>query len=80
MHNAIMPNVTIRDVPEPVHRELLRRAAGAGQSLQQYLVAELGRLAASPTLDDVLRRIETREGGSVGFATAVADLEAERRS
>ena len=80
MHTACMPNVTIRDVPEPVHRELSRRATAAGQSLQQYLVAELARLAATPTLDEVLGRIEARAGGRVGFATAVADLEDERSS
>ena len=73
-----MPNVLIRDLPEETHRELQRRAAERGQSLQQYLAADLARLAASPTLDDVLRRIGTRDGGRVGLAQAVADLADER--
>lgn len=73
-----MTNVLVRDLPEPTHQELLRRAAERGQSLQQYLAAELTRLAASPTLNDVLRGIESRRGGRVGFAQAAADLAGER--
>lgn len=73
-----MTNVLVRDLTEETHRELLRRAEERGQSLQQYLVAELTRLAVSPTLDDVLRRIDTRSGGVVGLAQAVADLADER--
>ena len=38
---------------------LVRRAQAAGQSLQQYLAAELARLAATPTFDEVLARIDT---------------------
>lgn len=75
-----MTSVLIRDLSEPTHRELLRRAEQRGQSLQQYLAAELTRLAASPTLDDVLRRIERRRGGRVGLAEAAADLADERSS
>lgn len=73
-----MPNVLIRDLPEDTHRELVRRAQERGQSLQQYLAAELTRLASSPTLADVLSRIEGRRGGRVGFTDAVADLADER--
>lgn len=75
-----MTNVLVRDLPEQTHRELLRRADERGQSLQQYLAAELTRLAASPTLEDVLRRIDARHGGRVGFAEAAADLAEERSS
>ena len=73
-----MPNVLVRNLTEETHRELLRRAEVRGQSLQQYLAAELTRLAGSPTLDDVLRRIDTRRGGRVGLAQAAADLAEER--
>jgi len=73
-------NVLVRDLTEETHRELVRRAEERGQSLQQYLAAELTRLAVSPTLDDVLRRIDARRGGRVGFAQAAADLAAERSS
>lgn len=73
-----MPNVLVRDLTEETHRQLVRQAEERGQSLQQYLAAELTRLAASPTLDDVLRRIDTRRGGRVGLAQAAADLTHER--
>ena len=73
-----MPNVLVRDLSEQTHRELVRRAQERGQSLQQYLAAELTRLAGLPTLEDVLRRIETRRGGRVGLDQAAADLAEER--
>ena len=44
-----MTNVLVRDLTEKTHRELLRRAEERGQSLQQYLAAELTRLAVWPT-------------------------------
>lgn len=71
-------NVLVRDLPLDVHAALQERAAAAGQSLQQYLVAELTALATTPTMADVLERISRRRGGRVGFATAVGDLHAER--
>jgi plasmid stability protein len=73
-----MPNVLIRDVPDDVHARLQGRAEKHGQSLQQYLVGELRRLAERPTMDEVLARIATRRGGSVGLEQAVHDLAADR--
>jgi plasmid stability protein len=73
-----MPNVLVRDVPDDVHMSLQRRADAAGQSLQQYLAGELARLALTPTMDEVLARVARRRGGSVGFDTAVNDLDRER--
>jgi plasmid stability protein len=75
-----MTNVLVRNLAEETHRELLRRALERGQSLQQYLATELTRLAVSPTLEDVLRRIDTRRGGRVGLDQAAADLADERSS
>lgn len=73
-----MSNVLIRDLSVETHQALLRRAGDRGQSLQQYLATELTRLAATPTLDDVLRRIATRSGGRVGLEEAASDLAEER--
>ena len=70
-----MPNVLVRDLPEDVHTSLQRRAEAAGQSLQQYLATELTRLATTPTMQDVLRRIARHRGGKVGLRTSVADLD-----
>ena len=46
--------VQIRNVPEALHRKLKVRAAGSGQTLSDYLLAELERLAARPTRDEML--------------------------
>ena len=73
-----MPNVLVRDVPDEVHSQLQHRADARGQSLQQYLAAELRRLAERPTMDEVLARVARRRGGRVGLDQAVQDLSAER--
>ena len=73
-----MPNVQVRDVPDDVHEQLIRRAELAGQSLQQYLSAQLAAIAATPTLDDVLDRIEKRNKGRLSMRDAVTALESER--
>ena len=70
-----MPNVLVRDLPDDVHAGLQRRAEAAGQSLQQFLAAELTRLATTPSMQDVLSRIGRRRGGKIGLDTAVADLD-----
>ncbi len=73
-----MPNILVRDLPADVHAKLQQRADQRGQSLQQYLAAELRRLAERPTLDEVLTRIAGRTGGHVGLQQAVTDLGDER--
>jgi antitoxin FitA len=73
-----MPNVLVRDIPEEIHAALQRRAERHGQSLQQYLAAELRRLAERPSIDEVLDRIDRRSGGEVGFGQAVEDLAEDR--
>ena len=52
--------VQIRNVPDALHRKLKVRAAGAGQTLSDYLLAELERVAARPTRDEMLSRIHSR--------------------
>ena len=52
MQNAIMPNVTIRAMNPETHAVLTRRAAAAGQSLQQYLSAQLEAMASRPTIEE----------------------------
>ncbi|MGH9184437.1 MAG: FitA-like ribbon-helix-helix domain-containing protein [Acidimicrobiales bacterium] len=64
-----MPNVLIRDLSPDVHATLTRRAEAAGQSLQQYLVAELTQLAETPTIEDVVAAIRRQSGGARGVDT-----------
>jgi hypothetical protein len=73
-----MPNVLVRDLPKDVHAALQRQAERRHQSLQQYLVAELRRLAERQSISDVLDRVESRRGGRVGLRQAVEDLGEER--
>jgi antitoxin FitA len=52
--------IQIRNVPEALHRKLKSRAALAGLSLSDYLLAELRRLAEKPTLAELRERLEKR--------------------
>lgn len=73
-----MPNVLVRDVPADVHAALQRKAEHAHQSLQQYLAVELRRLAERRSVGEVLDEVDLQQGGHVGFAAAVTDLEQGR--
>ena len=53
--------ITIRDVPDAVHAELATRAARARQSMQEFLLGELERLASRPTIEDWLQRVQARK-------------------
>lgn len=72
LHTASMTNVLIRDVPDDVHGELLRRAEAAGQSLQQYLRGELARLVARPTMTEILDRLDAEASAMIGFDNTLA--------
>ena len=73
-----MPSVQIKNVPPAVHRTLRTRAAQAGQSLQEYLLARLVEDASRPTLDEALRRAADRSGGRVTIDEAAGALRADR--
>ena len=61
MHVTDMPSmIQIRHVPDPLHRELKSRAAQAGMSLSDYLLAELRRMAEVPTREEIRARIMSR--------------------
>jgi plasmid stability protein len=53
--------ITIRDVPEKVRDELAARAALQGKSMQEFLRAELERLAARPSVDAWLQQVRKRK-------------------
>lgn len=64
-HSAIMGvQITIRDVPEKVRDELAARAALQGKSMQEYLHAELERLASRPSIDSWLEQVRKRKRAS----------------
>lgn len=53
--------IQLRNVPEPLHRDLKVRAAQAGMSLSDYLLAEVRQMAERPTIEELRRRLESRE-------------------
>ena len=69
--------VQIRNVPDALHRKLKVRAAGSGHTLSDYLLAELERLAARPTRDEMLTRIHGRKRVTLRTPAAVV-IRAER--
>ena len=71
--------VQVRNVPDAVHRKLKARAAIAGQSLSDYLLAELGRIAARPTREEMLARLPGRTPVELKTPAAVVIRE-ERES
>ena len=52
--------IQIRNVPDSLHRKLKARAAVEGQTLSDYLLAEIGRMATLPTRQEMLARLHTR--------------------
>jgi len=74
--------ITIRDVPAKVRDELAARAALQGKSMQEFLRAELERLAARPSLDVWLQQVRRRKRATQTRVPARQILEhrdAERR-
>jgi plasmid stability protein len=71
--------VQIRNVPDALHRTLKVRAADSGQTLSDYLLAELERLAARPTRSEMLARLHRRKRVTLKTPAAVVIRE-ERES
>lgn len=71
--------VQIRNVPDALHRKLKVRAANSGQTLSDYLLAELERLAVRPTRHEMLTRIHGRKRVTLK-TPAAAVIREERES
>jgi hypothetical protein len=74
--------MTIRDVPDETRDVLAARAARAGQSLQEYVRAELNALAARPSPNELWERVRSRvrATGTQIPAEVILDLrDADRR-
>lgn len=54
-------SITIRDVPDAARNELAARAAQRGQSLQEFLRAELITLASRPDNRSLLAAVQARK-------------------
>jgi plasmid stability protein len=69
--------IEIRNVPDGLHRRLKSRAALAGMSLSDYLLAEVARTAQRPTLEEMRARLQRRARVTVSVAPEDA-IRAER--
>jgi hypothetical protein len=64
-------------VPDTLHRHLKSRAAMAGMSLSDYLLAEIREVAQRPTIEELRARLEQRSRVTPSLPPAEADC-AER--
>ena len=62
--------IQLRNVPDTLHRRLKARAAMAGMSLSDYLLAEIKEAADRPTLAEFRERLRTREPITAPIDTA----------
>ena len=69
--------IQLRNVPDNVHRTLKARAALAGMSLSDYLIAEVRQLAARPTMSELRERVRQRE--RVTSKVSAADIIRDER-
>ncbi|MEJ2501868.1 MAG: hypothetical protein P8177_00910 [Gemmatimonadota bacterium] len=78
-HAARMGMIQIRNVPDPLHRELKARAAREGKTLSDYLLDVVRRAVERPEPRYLLARI--RERGPVYLDESAAEaVRAERES
>jgi len=62
--------IQLRNVPDALHRSLKARAAMAGMSLSDYLLAEIKEIAERPTLAELRDRLHTRKAVKLPLDTA----------
>jgi len=68
MHMSKM--IQLRNVPDALHRSLKARAAMAGQSLSDYLLAEIKEISERPTLAELRERVHRRKPIAVEIDSA----------
>jgi antitoxin FitA len=62
--------IQLRNVPDHLHRSLKARAAMAGMSLSDYLLAEIKEIAERPTLAELRDRLHARRPVTLSLDTA----------
>ena len=70
--------IQVRNVPDALHRELVRRAEARGETLTQYIQGILEREVSRPPAAEVLERIRSRE--PVELDRPVAEVIREERA
>jgi hypothetical protein len=64
--------IQLRNVPDSLHRTLKARAAMAGMSLSDYLLAEIHCLADRPTIGELRERLRRRDRVTAPLSAADA--------
>lgn len=62
--------IQLRNVPDALHRGLKARAALAGMSLSDYLLAEIKEIAEKPSLAELRERLHRRKPVAAEIDTA----------
>jgi plasmid stability protein len=79
MHNACMTVITIRNVPDELNESIKTLAAGAGQSVQQYLLGVLHTQVERSAIEDRLTALlDSIPPANVTTAEIVAAVRAHR--
>lgn len=73
-----MSMIQVRNVPDRLHRELVKRARRRGQTLTRYIQDILEREVARPPAEEVFGRIEASP--AVDLGRPAADLIREERA
>jgi len=76
---ADMPMIQLRHVPADLHRALKARAALAGMSLSDYLLAEIIQVAERPTPAELRARLHARARTAPVSAARAVRAEREGR-
>ena len=71
----------VRNIPDRLHKELVRRARGEGRTVTEYVQRILEREVARPPRDEVFARIARRKAVDLGrpAAALLAEERAARR-
>lgn len=62
--------IQVRNVPDNLHRTLKARAALAGMSLSDFLLAEIRRVAERPSLEELRERLHRRSRVAASVSAA----------
>ncbi|MEJ6512122.1 MAG: hypothetical protein QNL59_03915 [Actinomycetota bacterium] len=76
LQNACMPSISVRNVPQETRDALAVKAAKAGQSLQEYLLAQLIEIGDRIELAEILAEMNDIASAWEGSVTSEQILDA----
>jgi len=76
LQNACMPSISVRNVPQETRDALAVKAAKAGQSLQEYLLAQLVAIGGRVELAEILAEMNDIASAWEGSVTSEQILDA----